>query len=450
MTVQEIIDKVNILRRNNPFTIKDVMRWLNQCEARIQRECLLMPKVVAVYDAKIDAEENVLAVPPYDELYVYYICAKIDEALGEEERYNNTITRYNDVHKDYQRYLIKKYDPAHKKVRIVRDDPVIYQGDRVEITLYELPATAEEITSAKAVLTQGESVKEITEVTALENTLSFVLTEAESYSLNKGALNIGYDIEAGGYRYKDIESRKFYVKLAPELQIIAEGTSGSPVDASLTIAGRAADAAATGTAIEKRSAEFGLGKRANELPAITDANSATANGWYNISADTLNGVGVNAVMRVDAMRASAVRQTAFSADYSRSYNLLQVREMYNDGTWSEWEWETPPMIAGVEYRTTERWDGKPVYKKRITYTHSGTFGNESTFADHNIAHGISNFGTLIKCSAIANNQAPLPFSASGGGVTSVNIINSADITVRVVKDTWTNPTFVFDLEYTKS
>lgn len=29
------------------------------------------------------------------------------------------------------------------------------------------------------------------------------------------------------------------------------------------------------------------------------------------------------------------------------------------------EWENPPMELGVEYRTTERWNGKPVYKQLI-------------------------------------------------------------------------------------
>ena len=31
------------------------------------------------------------------------------------------------------------------------------------------------------------------------------------------------------------------------------------------------------------------------------------------------------------------------------------------GTWTEWEWVNPPMKDGVEYRTTERYLGKPVY-----------------------------------------------------------------------------------------
>lgn len=38
-----------------------------------------------------------------------------------------------------------------------------------------------------------------------------------------------------------------------------------------------------------------------------------------------------------------------------------LRRYWYNGTWSEWEVENPPMSLGVEYRTTERWNGVPVY-----------------------------------------------------------------------------------------
>ena len=40
------------------------------------------------------------------------------------------------------------------------------------------------------------------------------------------------------------------------------------------------------------------------------------------------------------------------------------RELYAD-TWLDWEWENPPMVLGVEYRTTERWQNKAVYTKLV-------------------------------------------------------------------------------------
>ena len=35
------------------------------------------------------------------------------------------------------------------------------------------------------------------------------------------------------------------------------------------------------------------------------------------------------------------------------------------GVWQPWEWVNPPMQLGVEYRTTEQYQGKPVYVKLV-------------------------------------------------------------------------------------
>lgn len=50
--------------------------------------------------------------------------------------------------------------------------------------------------------------------------------------------------------------------------------------------------------------------------------------------------------------------------YDRTFPETVQRFKMN-GTWGEWEWENPPMVLGVEYRTTERYNGKPVYTKLI-------------------------------------------------------------------------------------
>lgn len=39
--------------------------------------------------------------------------------------------------------------------------------------------------------------------------------------------------------------------------------------------------------------------------------------------------------------------------------------MCKDDVWGDWEYENPPMTLGVEYRTTERYQGKPVYVKVV-------------------------------------------------------------------------------------
>lgn len=45
-----------------------------------------------------------------------------------------------------------------------------------------------------------------------------------------------------------------------------------------------------------------------------------------------------------------------------SYNYGEIiSKAKMGGTWKPLEWVNPPMVVGVEYRTTERWNGKAVY-----------------------------------------------------------------------------------------
>lgn len=111
---------------------------------------------------------------------------------------------------------------------------------------------------------------------------------------------------------------------------------------------------------------YGLGNVAYNLTEVTDANNAYQNGWYLLGNDAANGVGCRAVMRVDAYSSSALIQTVFSNQYSNKYPLIQQRVCFN-GTWGEWEWVNPPMEADVLYRTTERYQGKVVYAKLVSF-----------------------------------------------------------------------------------
>lgn len=60
------------------------------------------------------------------------------------------------------------------------------------------------------------------------------------------------------------------------------------------------------------------------------------------------------------------------------------RQIYNGTIFGEWEWENPPMLLGVEYRTTERYLGKPVYVKVVD------FGAGANKAEKSVEHGASN------------------------------------------------------------
>ena len=83
----------------------------------------------------------------------------------------------------------------------------------------------------------------------------------------------------------------------------------------------------------------------------------------------------------------------------------EARRAWNGSTWSEWEWINPPMKEGIEYRTTEKFNGQPVYTKMFS---TGDLTNGGTYTYNNEPI------TVIRCSA-AMAGSILPVHASGMG-----------------------------------
>lgn len=78
------------------------------------------------------------------------------------------------------------------------------------------------------------------------------------------------------------------------------------------------------------------------------------------------------------------------------------RMLKTGGSWIDPEWEIPPMLLGVEYRTTERFEGKPVYVRLHDFgaLPNNTFKEDSSPAGWSIdkaicAHGTTNGGLTI-------------------------------------------------------
>lgn len=113
-------------------------------------------------------------------------------------------------------------------------------------------------------------------------------------------------------------------------------------------------------------AGFGLGELSGNYAIIADAHAAYMNGWYNIGINTVNGIGASGVMRVDAHGWNSRTLTVYSTSYL-STGLAVLQKCLFNGNWGEWEWVNPSMRLGVEYRTTERYMGKPVYVKLVDF-----------------------------------------------------------------------------------
>lgn len=95
-------------------------------------------------------------------------------------------------------------------------------------------------------------------------------------------------------------------------------------------------------------AGFGLGLTGSHLAALADANEAQRNGWYLINKETVNGIGTNAIMRVESEAWAHCVQTAYGASYSASRPRIQQRVKCN-GVWSTWVDCDPAAFAPAGY-----------------------------------------------------------------------------------------------------
>ena len=81
-----------------------------------------------------------------------------------------------------------------------------------------------------------------------------------------------------------------------------------------------------------------------------------------------------------------VFQTAYR--YGSAEGLISAQRAHHNffGGWQPWEWITPQMVPGIEYRTVKRDHNKVVYEKTVQTGALPAGGTKS------IAHGVSDIG----------------------------------------------------------
>lgn len=195
-------------------------------------------------------------------------------------------------------------------------------------------------------------------------------------------------------------------------------------------------------------AGFGLGETPKKLTTLAEVNAATANGWYRITNSGL--------LTIAGWSASDwwMHVTAYNSDYCvqrifpmGSAQTELIRRCYV-GEWVE-EWVTPPRHVGVEYRTTKRWQGKPVYTKSYDF---GTLPNASR---RTVNHNIENMAACLGAYGVTYHDTDpfgyyFPVYNDTAAVGNIGIYaNKLNATVTTSVD-WSAYSAVIVLEYTKT
>lgn len=139
MTILDCITRVDTIKPN-AYPPEEKVRWLSYLDASIKAQIFDIheEKVDETPDAEAEVPEEAvteveeestkgnlpyscdrlddeLLVPfPYDELYVTYLKAKIDEENGESARYNNTASSFNAQLSDFAKAYHREHMPKKK------------------------------------------------------------------------------------------------------------------------------------------------------------------------------------------------------------------------------------------------------------------------------------------------------------------------------------------------
>ena len=147
----------------------------------------------------------------------------------------------------------------------------------------------------------------------------------------------------------------------------------------------------------KAPAGYGLGEIATTLQG-NSCNRAVDTGWYQFAADSQNrpeyiyyGV-IHTIKRIPM----EIKQIAYGVGNISWQDGINAERHSNDGgaTWSEWEYDNPPMVAGFEFRTTERWQGKAVYAKLCS------LGNLPNDTQKTVADLADHINTLVSADVV--------------------------------------------------
>lgn len=113
MTIQQAIERVNEMRAGNSSSDEIKIIWLSELDGMIYNDVILKHKgnegvVKPVYTAENTLAE-LIAEPPYDVLYVYYLMAQIDLAASEINKYNASVQLYNSALTNYKNHYRRNH-----------------------------------------------------------------------------------------------------------------------------------------------------------------------------------------------------------------------------------------------------------------------------------------------------------------------------------------------------
>lgn len=187
---------------------------------------------------------------------------------------------------------------------------------------------------------------------------------------------------------------------------------------------------------------FGLGNRNVTLTASDDLDNVTGNGWYSWGSSTPANTPtlINIISSSDCCAMFVISGSQIVVSYNDRNNMA-MRSKNIDG-WTPWEYINPPLKPGVEYRTTERYLGKPVYCRLIDFGSLPNATSKMVYFNNNSniiisAVGITSYKVLLLGTGENEHNATLKVRNNTVSIKTTDDQTSymATILVKYYKDT---------------
>ncbi len=111
-TIRKIVDRADMFRDN---AIPEEMKvaWIAELDALVAADVMNVPPEELSqfqYDPKADMDREALVPFPHDNIYHYWLCAKIDAENGEYGKYQNSMQLYNAAFLTFRTWYSRVYD----------------------------------------------------------------------------------------------------------------------------------------------------------------------------------------------------------------------------------------------------------------------------------------------------------------------------------------------------
>ena len=121
MTIMEALHRIDTIKPNS-YGQAEKKKWLSTLDGIIKREIIDAHEggedvVFNGYTEDTDLTTTLLVPAPYDEIYLFWLEAKINYWNGEYGKYNNSIEMYNEAYSAYAKYYTREHMPKGKKFK---------------------------------------------------------------------------------------------------------------------------------------------------------------------------------------------------------------------------------------------------------------------------------------------------------------------------------------------